>query len=233
MKTRYSCLIVDDEPLARKLMANYIEKTPQLDLKGSFKSAMEVIEFLHGEKVDLIFLDIRMPGLSGIGLLEKEVNIPAVILTTAYEEYAVKAFELDVIDYLVKPFPLERFLKAVTRFEEYAETRLGAEKDGKHLMVKMNHGFTRIPHDEILYIEASGEYMQPILTSGPTEMIYMRMKELEVLLGKDFIRIHKSFLVNTKKIDKYSANHLMIGDVQLKISRLYKPGFLKRMDAEL
>lgn len=221
MKDKYTCIIVDDEPLARRLLTNYVHKTPHLKLADTFKNALEVIEFLNTNTVDLLFSDIRMPGLSGIGLVEGNENLPAIIFTTAYEEYAVKAFELAVIDYLVKPFPLERFQKAVKKFEDYTAFKRG-ESDDKHLMVKANHGFLKIPHEKIIYVEANGEYMKLFLMDDLPELIYMRMKELERLLGDAFIRIHKSYLVNRNKISKLSGDYITVGDETLKVSRLYK-----------
>ena len=222
MEDKYSCLIVDDEPLARRLLTNYVAKIDQLDLVGTLKSALEISEVLKEQKVDLLFLDIRMPGLSGVSFVEKSEELPAVIFTTAYEEYAVKAFELDIVDYLVKPFSLERFKKAVDRFTEYAELMKEATPEDKQLVVKANHGFLRIPHEDILYVEAMGEYMKLQLSDKPSELIYMRMKELEVLLGDGFIRIHKSYLVNQHKIDRLKGDFLVVGERKLKMSRLYK-----------
>jgi len=205
MANSFSCIIVDDEPLARKLLHNYIEQTERLELKGSFKSALEANDFLKRNEIDLLLLDIRMPRLSGIGFLESTQHLPAVIFTTAYEEYAAKAFELEVIDYLVKPFAIERFQKAIKRFLAYADLKKQS-KEETCLIVKANHGFIRIDHDRILYVEAKGEYMKLVLADGPAELIYMRMKELEKMLGEQFIRIHKSFLVNSHRIIKMSGN---------------------------
>lgn len=227
MKDKYSCIIVDDEPLARKLLTHYIEKTPQLALKESFKSASEVIDYLNSNSVDLIISDIRMPRITGISMIENNEMIPAVIFTTAYEEYAVKAFELDVIDYLVKPFPLERFQKAVRRFVEYTEIKNGQNENDKHFMVKTNHGFIRIAHERILFIEAKGEYMKLILEDQLPELVYIRMKDLQNQLGEGFIRIHKSYLVNKEKVTKLSGDYLRIGEEKLKVSRLYKPHILR------
>lgn len=233
MEIKYTCIIADDEPLARKLLTKYIEQTPPLVLKASFKSAPEVIDHLKTHKVDLIISDIKMPGVTGISMLQNNDIIPPVIFTTAYEAYAVQAFELDVIDYLVKPFPLERFQKAVRRFEEYAGFKKESKDNSRHLMVKTNHGFVRIAHTNILYIEAKGEYMKLILTDQLPELIYIRMKELQHQLGNGFIRIHKSYLVNKSKISKLSGNEVMVGDDRLKVSRLYKQGLLKALAAKI
>ncbi len=226
---QYTCVIIDDEPLARRLLTNYVEKTPQLKLMATFKSALEVADYLQTEKVDLLFCDIQMPGMSGVGFVENHQNLPAVIFTTAYEEYAAKAFELDVIDYLVKPFSIERFQKSIKKFEDYHLYKLGADPDKKHLMLNANHGFIKIRREDILYIEAHGEYMKFILDEQRPELVYIRMKELELLLGDGFARIHKSYLVNKDRISKLSGGYVTIGNEKLKVSRFYKSSFMESM----
>lgn len=218
MESNYTCIIVDDERLARQLLTNYIEKTSELKLAGTFKSAQEVLDFLQSNSVDLLFSDIQMPHLSGISLVENNAKLPAVIFTTAYEEYAVKAFELEVIDYLVKPFSNERFQQAVQKFLSYRMLRDDI-RNSTYLMVKSSNEYIRIAHDNLLYIEANGEYMKLVVADGLPELIYMRMKELEVRLGPGFIRVHKSFLVNREKITKMSGSSIWIGDKKLTVSR--------------
>ncbi len=230
MSDRYTCIIVDDEPLARRLIQNYLSDLVELECLKECKNALEAIDFLSQNKVDLMFLDIRMPGLTGIGLLEKVAHPPLTVITTAYDEYAVKAFELDVIDYLVKPIAPERFAKAVSKFKDYQYFLRNQQKETEQVYLRTGYGLKRVRHDQILFVEAQKEYMKVVLEDQLPDLVYIRMKELHEQLGEGFVRIHKSYLVNLKKIDGVSGNQVQVGDDRLKISRNYKADVMRRID---
>ena len=229
MKDKYACIIVDDEPLARRLVANYLATQEAFELKGEFKNVAEMSTFLSSNKIDLIFLDIQMPGKMGIAFLETMEDAPSTIITTAYDEHAVKAFELDVIDYLVKPFSRERFGKAITKFESFYEYKVGSKKTKDFLFVRSSYGVKRFDHQQIRYVVAKKEYMQLQLEDQLPELVYMRMKELQHQLGNKFVRIHKSHLVNIDKIDEVAGDFVLMGEDKVKISRNFKRDLVRKL----
>lgn len=234
MKIR--CLIADDEPLALKLIADYISRIPHLVLVGKCKTATDIPGFI-GE-VDLIFLDIRMPGITGIELLRSMPVKPMVILITAFSEYALEGFELDVVDYLVKPVGFERFLQAVNkatiRHQLLRHAGSGtvdppdipspAEQTEKaYFFVKSGYKSVRINFDDILYIEGLKEYVA-IYTAGGSKFVKLAaLKDLErILPRRQFLRIHKSYIVAVDKVTAAFGNTVELGNVSLPVGRSYK-----------
>lgn len=214
------CLIVDDEPSAQQILKDYIADAPQIEAVGCCSDAMEARAFLKDHTVDLIFLDVNMPKLSGIGLLKSLQEPPAVILTTAYEEYALEGYELNVIDYLLKPFSFERFLQAVTK----AENRLGQTNRSHQsfLAVKADKKTYRIPYDEIIFIESAGDYVT-IHWQDQKLTTYETMKNLEKELPPDsFYRIHKSYIISANHIEYLEGNSIKIGGRLLPIGPTYQ-----------
>jgi DNA-binding LytR/AlgR family response regulator len=218
---KLSCIIVDDEPVARKILQEFTEQVPFLDLLGKFESAMKAEEFLKSNRPALIFLDIEMPKVSGLQML-KRINIESmVILTTAFPQYALDGYELDIIDYLLKPFAWHRFLKAVQKAKDFDEmkTQSGNAPPPSYIFVKSEKRIEKVELNDILYAEVLGNYVT-ICTERKKIITYLTMKSLESQLSSvDFIKIHQSFLVNRSKIESVEGNELRIGTKSLPISR--------------
>lgn len=215
MKTR--CIIVDDEPLARKGLEDFIDQTSFLSHVGSFSSAMEALEFLKEETVDILFLDIQMPDMSGIELMQVLNNPPKVIFTTAHREFAVDGFELNVADFLLKPFSYPRFLKAVHKTMKAEEVQKDQTKD--HIFVKSDGMIIKILIDDITYIESAKDYVK-IHTIDTTYLTLISLKHIEQELPADyFIRVHRYYLVALKHIDKLEGNLLYVNNQRITISR--------------
>ncbi len=229
-----NCIIVDDEPLARDLLEDFVSKTPFLKLKALCKSGFEAMEALQKEKIDLLFLDIQMPDLSGIQLFQSLTEKPQVIFTTAYHDYAVEGFELDATDYLVKPFAFERFLKAAnkafkiyhvnnTQTDSLKQTTDNTNRD--FMFIKEGTSTVRINLDEILYVEGLKDYLK-IFVKDKFHLTLMTLKAMEAKLPKDkFIRVHRSYIIAIPKIDTIERNRIIIGEKWIPVGDYYKEGF--------
>ncbi len=219
------CLIVDDEPSAREILSAYIRDTPQLELSGECNDALEAMDFLGKHPVDLLFLDINMPRLSGISFIKSRTQLPAVIITTAYDEYALEGYELDVVDYLLKPFSFERFLKAVEKMEKRLHP---LTTNQNFLLVRSDKKTYKIPYADILYIESLGDYVI-IQTHSQKLTTYETLKNLEEqLVPHHFMRVHKSFLVSLDKVDYMEGNMLVIQGHEIPIGGSYKEEVVNR-----
>jgi DNA-binding LytR/AlgR family response regulator len=218
---KLSCIIVDDEPVARKILQEFTEQVPFLDLLGKFESAMKAEEFLKNNRPALIFLDIEMPKVSGFQML-KRINIESmVILTTAFPQYALDGYEHDIIDYLLKPFAWHRFLKAAQKAKDFNEmkTQSNNTPPPTYIFIKSEKRIEKVELNDILYAEVLGNYVT-ICTERKKIIAYLTMKSLESQLSPvDFIKIHQSFLVNRSKIESVEGNELKIGTKSLPISR--------------
>ncbi len=231
------CLVVDDEPLARKLLVDYIAKIPSLVLVGTCTNPLEAREVLQTKNVDLLFLDIQMPEITGINFLKTVKVHPMVILTTAYSEYALEGYELDVVDYLLKPITFERFLKAIekvnlrtTPVPVAGETEHGKTSEQEFVFVKDGTKIIKVKYDDILYVEGLKDY---VVIHTPTKKItsLQRMKAMETELpGAKFIRIHNSFIVALDAIESIQKNEVLIGGKLLPISDSYKKSFMDFID---
>jgi two-component system, LytTR family, response regulator len=217
------CIIVEDEPLAAKVLTDYISEVPFLELKGIFKDAILATEFLRDNEVDLIFLDIHLPKLKGMAFLKTLASPPAVIITTAYHQYAVEGFNLNVTDYLLKPIEFERFLVAVTKVRTAAKGKPEESKDGKDfIFLNVQKKKVKILFSEILYIESQREYIRIVTTKGEY-LSKMSTHEIESILPvNQFKRIHRSFIVSVARIDSYTAEAVEISGVSVPIGRGYK-----------
>jgi DNA-binding LytR/AlgR family response regulator len=219
------CIIVEDEPLAVKVLADYVSQVPFLELQGTFKDAILATEHLRDHHPDLIFLDIHLPKLKGMAFLKTLAHPPAVIITTAYHQYAVEGFDLNVTDYLLKPFEFERFLVAVNKVktaqrEEQKPTESKEIKD--HLFLNVQKKKVKILFSEMVYIESQREYIK-IVTTKAEYISKMSTHEIEDLLpGHLFKRIHRSFIVSVSKIESYTAEMLEVNGVSLPIGRGYR-----------
>lgn len=228
MKT-VKCLIVDDEPLAIKIMQRHVAQIPSLDLRASLQNPLEAFEFLKKEPIDLIFLDIQMPVLTGIDFVKSLAQAPAVIFTTAYRNYAVESYELDVVDYLVKPITFTRFFKAVNKYlSQGSESPVSVPtskqteaQQADYIYVNANKKYIKIPFADILYVESIKDYVR-IHTEGKSVMTKDKISEFAAKLSSDFLRIHRSFIVNTRKITAFTAQDVEIGEREIPIGGSYK-----------
>jgi DNA-binding LytR/AlgR family response regulator len=223
-----TCLIVDDEPLSRDVLRKYIHEVKDLQLIGECGDASEATQQLNKIRVDVIFLDINMPGLSGISFARSLTTSPLIIFTTAYPEYAVEGFELDATDYLVKPYSFERFLKSVNRaFEQLQEMSDSATSQGK-ILVKADKKLYALQYSELLFIEGLGDYIQ-IHTDKKTLVVHDTIKNfLASLPEHEFMRIHKSYVINLKRIEYMEGNQVRIGEHSLPVSPLLREELLTR-----
>ena len=230
--SKIKCIIVDDEPLAIEIMESYVQKVDQLDHKGSFRNAVTAFSFLQSNPVDLIFLDIQMPKLTGIDFLKTLKNPPKVIFTTAYRDYALDGFELEIVDYLLKPIPFDRFLKAVGRVIQQpistpAKNTGSTESTDQPLFFKVDKKMVKVNMHDILYIESIKDYVK-VKTRDKEIITQQKIGYLEESLPKHiFLRIHRSFIAAVDKIESYSASEIEIGKIQLPIGRNYKNEVLK------
>lgn len=226
---KINALVIDDEPVARKGIASYVEQTPFLHLTGTAKSALEANDFLRENAVDLLFLDIEMPDLTGVEFMRSLKNPPAVIFTTAYRDYATEGFELDAVDYLVKPISMQRFLKAankaLTLFEAKNTTKNTTrtpttETTNKdHFFIKSDGQYIKIKLDDVLYFESERDYIF-IHTKEKRYMTLLTLKQLEQELpNEQFIRVHRSFIVSIEKVDLLEGNMIYIKDKRIPVSR--------------
>ncbi len=226
----FNCLIVDDEPLARDLIRNHIEKLENFKIVAECSSAIKAMQKLHNNQIDLMFIDIQMPQITGIEFLKTLKNPPKVILTTAYREYALEGFELDVVDYLVKPINFERFLKSVNKFYKVTRHPMDTgnsvsennKQDDSFIYVKENKRVVKIYLSEILYVEGLSEYIQ-IYTERKKIITKATLSGFEEKFpaGK-FLRIHKSYIVSLSQIEAFSINSVEIKNKELPIGRSYK-----------
>jgi len=221
------CLIVDDEELARSLLEAFIARLPFLDLAGKCKTPVEALEALHDQPVDLIFLDIQMPELTGIEFLRTLNSKPLVIFTTAYAEYALDGYELDIVDYLLKPFSFERFVQAVEKARE--RLRFKNSPDPGFLLVRAEHKVHRIPFSDILYIQSMREYVAYYTSEGRI-LSLGSLKGLEETLPPGmFLRVHKSFIVARAKVTALDGNQVCIGREKIPVGASYREKVMKEL----
>lgn len=235
-------VVVDDELHALTLITDYVAKTPSLELVAKFQDAIEALEYLNNNQIDLLFLDIQMPELSGIELLESLQVKPLVIFTTAFSEYAVQGFQMDAIDYLVKPILFPRFLKAVNKattqvqyIQQVSEGRVASAsvsndappKEQGYIFVKVDSHWERIQLAEINYIEANGDYISIHLQNKTRLMCLQTLSQMQKRLdGADFVRVHRSYIVNLAKVDTVEKDHLYVAGQDITISKGYRQEFL-------
>lgn len=223
--SKLRCIIIEDEPLAAKVLVDYVSQVPFLEMKGTFKDAILATEYLRSNAVDLIFLDIHLPKLKGMAFLKTLSDAPGVIITTAYHQYAVEGFELNVTDYLLKPFEFERFLVAVNKVntgKKQPAQSLEKTEVKDHVFLNVQKKKVKILFDDILYIESQREYIK-IVTTKRTYLSKMSTHEIEDLLPSDlFKRIHRSFIVAVNKIDSFTVEEVEINGTMIPVGRAYK-----------
>lgn len=220
------CLIVDDEPLAVELVASYCARVPQLSVVATCSSAVEASRVLRQHPVDLLFLDIKMPQLLGTDFLRSLLDPPKVILVTAYREYAFDGFELDIVDYLLKPLSFARFMKGIHKLERLLPVHEGEQTEAgprPFLYFRVDRESVKVPVDDLLYIESRREYTQLHLANGKKLLVRESISSMEEKLNQHrFVRIHRSFLVTADKVTAIGATQVRLGTQVLPVGRLYK-----------
>jgi DNA-binding LytR/AlgR family response regulator len=221
--SKLRCIVVEDEPLARQVLEGYISRVPFLELQGSFEDAVEAIEHLIGYPVDLMFLDIHLPEIKGLTFLRTLPDPPRVIITTAYHEYALEGYELDVVDYLLKPFEFERFLTAVNKLKKQRQTEQSPTEVTKdYIFVSIQLTKVKIYFAEILYIESQREYIK-IVTAGNSYLTKMSTHEIESLLPDSlFSRIHRSYIIAIHKVRSFNSETVEINGNKIPVGRGYR-----------
>lgn len=229
-------IAIDDEPLALKLVSEYIRKTPYLELVGAFDNPLDAIDFLSGHEAELIFVDIQMPDLTGIEFTRTLEDEHKIIFTTAYEKYALEGFKLNAIDYLLKPFSYEEFLKAAGKAHKLAELEANSaptiEANNQFLFLKSEYKIRRINFNDILYIEGLKDYIKVFTTGEDKPVLSLNsIKSLEQKLPEDkFMRVHRSFIVNLEKIETIERSRIIFGKTYIPVSDQYKDKFQEYLD---
>jgi len=232
MSATIRCLIIEDEPLAQNVLKKYIEDLPSLELVAVCSDALEAQGIVQSKNIQLLFLDINLPKLSGINFLKTLPQPPAVIFTTAYPEFAVQGFELDAIDYLLKPFSFERFLKAVNK----ASAKTGREANtaeerntDNFIFLKADKKVYKIDLEDILYAEATGDYVKVVAKDGQYTANITLKKLMEELPAHGFIRVHKSYIISASKIKFFEGNYVKVGTTDIPIGAAYREELFARL----
>jgi DNA-binding LytR/AlgR family response regulator len=224
--SKISCIIIEDEKPAQEILKSFLDRVEWIELKGTFEDSMNALDFLTKNEIDLIFLDIQIPTLTGIEFLKVAKSLPQVIVTTAYSEYAVEAFDLDVKDYLMKPFSFSRFLKAVNRVAQKPDPKyifqMSSESTANSFaFFNVNKSMVKVMFNEVLYVESMRGYIYIHTTKGKV-ITMMGIGEIEKKLTNGFLRIHRSYLVNKDKISSYNAEEVLLDKISLPIGPNYK-----------
>lgn len=230
------CIIVDDEPMARDVIRRYVEKVPTLKLEAEFGNAIDATIFLQEQPVDIIFLDIKMPQLSGTEFVRSLCNVPKIIFTTAFKEYAHEGFELDVVDYLLKPIRFDRFLRAVNKAfpQKQQEIEMHGQFAGEEtktatsfIYLRVDRKMIKVLLDDIIYIESDKDYVK-VFTAKGFIITRQTIASVEAMLSESqFIRIHRSYIISLSKLRSFTAETVEIGNKELPIGKLYRNNFLK------
>ena len=225
-----NCLIVDDEPLSQEVIIDYVNSCPELALKGVCKDAIQAGEKLKKENIDLLFLDINMPKLSGIGFVKTLKEPPLFIFITAYSEYAIEGFDVEAVDYILKPVSFERFKMAVNRAIERISNKNSVNKSNGHIMVRADKKSYRIDFADIFYLEAQGDYVK-FITAERSLLVHGTLKEILNQLPEDlFERVHKSYIISLVKVDYLEGNQVKVGDHKIPVSLSYRELLMKKLE---
>ncbi|PNQ75012.1 DNA-binding response regulator [Hanstruepera neustonica] len=226
-----TCIIIEDEIPAQNILKNFLKKLPDMELIATFKAAIEANNFLKSETVDVVFLDINLPDISGIDFIKTVKNPPAIIMTTAYPDYAVSSFELDtIVDYLVKPFSFDRFLKAINKAKDRLEVSNKTTADESEvLFLNVDKTLHKIVLDDLVYIESDRNYITVVTTKQKLSYIDSLKNWNEKLPSNQFIQTHKSYIINRKFVDKISGNEIYVNSNRLPIGRTYKQELLRKL----
>jgi two-component system, LytTR family, response regulator len=226
---QYKCIIVDDEPLAIEVIKTHADNMGIFKIMGECSNAIEAFQILTSEKIDLMFLDIQMPGVKGTDFLKNLVNPPKVILTTAYRDYAYEGYELNVVDYLLKPIPYDRFIRAVDKFLQIESRKTGDPANEKFIYLNINKKVHKILINEIVYVESIKDYLSIHTLSGDLVAKHT-ISSFELLLPEnEFVRIHRSFIVSIGKIKRFNAQSIEIGKKELPIGPNYQASVFEKL----
>ncbi|HMR82400.1 MAG TPA: LytTR family DNA-binding domain-containing protein [Niabella sp.] len=218
-----TAIAIDDEPIALEVIKSHASKVPFVELKAVFTNAFEAIGYLQHNKTDLLFLDIKMPDINGIEFFKTLTNPPMVIFTTAYSEHAVEGFEVAAVDYLLKPFPLSRFLKACSKANELLALKAGNSRHADYIFLKDGYEQVKVLFDDILYIEAAGNYLNFFLKNNQKLLTRSTISDIEAQLPESlFARIHRSYIVARSKVDKYNKQAVFIGFTEIPVGNTYQ-----------
>ena len=223
-----NCLLIDDEPLALQLLEDFVKKTPYLHLAGKFEEPLQALPLIESHQIDLLFLDIKMPDISGIDFFRSLTVKPEVIFTSAYSEYAIDGFELNAMDYLLKPVSFEKFLAACNRVKEYQELKNAKTLRGNdYFFINAAHKLHKVFYDDIIYLEGLKDYTKIHLASSASPLIILHnLKYFEDMLDQtEFIRIHRSYIVSIRKLTTVSRKSVMVQSNELPVSDNYREGF--------
>jgi two-component system, LytTR family, response regulator len=238
------CIAIDDEPLAIELIVDFCRRVNFLEMVTTCSNAVEAMDILNKQSIDLVFVDINMPQVSGLDFVKSLSNPPLIIFTTAYSEHAAKGYDLDAIDYLVKPVPFDRFLKAVNKAYEIFEARnkktktelqiSPASEKPKFLLIKVGYSTVKINPDDILYIEGVKDYIKIVVKDNPKSYLprITMTSIMEKLAGNDFVRVHKSFIVSLPNMERIEYNMIIIAGKQIPIGEQYKEGFYSLIEGK-
>ena len=226
---KYKCIIVDDEPLAIEVIKTHVENMGIFTIAGECNNANEAFQVLSSEKIDLMFLDIQMPGVKGTDFLKNLVNPPKVILTTAFRDYALEGYELNVVDYLLKPIPYERFLRAVDKFLNIESRKSSGSQTERFIYLNINKKIHKILIDEIIYVESIKDYLSIHTLSGDLIAKHTISAFEQMLPEDEFIRIHRSYIVSTGKIRGFNAQIIEIGNKELPIGPNYQAQVFEKL----
>jgi DNA-binding LytR/AlgR family response regulator len=227
---KLKCVILDDEPMARNFLERYCAKTPQLELLGSFGNAEEAFVYLKETEIDILFLDVEMPGDNGFELLDKLIYMPRVILTTSKTEYAFNAFEYHVTDFLKKPITYNRFLKSIEKAATSASDAATDEPKEKDFFIKAEGKLIRLSYEDILYIESVGDYVK-YFTASKNYLTHSTLKAVEERMGiHQFMKIHRSYIVNLRKIKDIQDNSVVIEGKVIPISKSLRQGVMQKLN---
>lgn len=236
---KIKCIAIDDEPLAVKKIAGYIQKIPFLELVAECRNAYEAMNVMSENDIDLLFIDINMPDISGMDFVKSLREKPFIVFTTAYSEYAVEGFEVEAVDYLLKPISFSNLLKAANKVKTQIELKTNVQKENKqetinHMFVKSAYKLVRIEFTNINYIESQHEYVKIHLLNNESVSTKMSLKSMEELLpGNQFVRVHRSFIVNLKKVSVIERNRIVYEEkIYIPVSKQYKEDFQKRIDGK-
>lgn len=233
---KFKCLVIDDEPPAREVIRRYIEQIPFLEMAGECSNALQVITVLREQQIDLLFLDIQLPQMSGMELISTLQHPPKIVLTTAYDQYAVEAFELSVVDYLVKPIRFERFLKSVMKALPERDVPLTSEPalatNRGFLYFRADRKMVKVFLNDILYVESLKDYVKIHTVRGPVITKYALVALEAMLPAAAFLRVHRSFIVAIDKIESFSVEEIQIADGLVPIGKLFRQQVLKTLDMD-
>jgi len=221
-----NCIIIEDQIPAQKTLESYIEQVPHLSLLNTYISPLEALAEIESGVIDILFLDIHMPKLSGLELLKSLKNPPPTILTTAFSEYALDGYELDVVDYLLKPFSFERFLKSISKIKKQEINKTGLNQ--QHLFIRNKGQIKKIAISNIEYIEAKGDFTL-VCTDSNREVANISLQKILDSLSDNFIRCHKSYIINISCIEKIIGNHIVINNKEIPIGRTFKDRLMERI----